>query len=95
MDVPMTPAAKYALKDAVQELTREQQNGILKIVRSCIPDQKAKGDVFEFELDNLSVRKCRELEKFVEHCKKENLKKAKRKEADKKRREKKNELKKP
>ncbi len=34
----------------------------------------------------LPVRKCRELEKYVENCIKENAKKAKRKEADKVRR---------
>jgi hypothetical protein len=36
----------------------------------------------------LSIRKCRELEQYVEKCIKENKKKAKRKEADKLRREK-------
>jgi hypothetical protein len=36
----------------------------------------------------LPVRKCRELEKYVEACTKENKKKAKRKEADKFRRDK-------
>jgi hypothetical protein len=44
--------------------------------------------VFEFELDMLTVRKCRELEKYVDGCIKENKKKAKRKEADKVRRDK-------
>ena len=41
----------------------------------------------------LPVQKCRELEKYVESCLKENVKKAKRKEADKVRRIKKRESK--
>jgi hypothetical protein len=41
----------------------------------------------------LTVRKCRELEKYVENCIKENHKKLKRKEADKVRRDKQRESK--
>ncbi len=41
----------------------------------------------------LPIRKCRELQKYVENCIKENKKKAKRKEADKLRREKQKEIK--
>jgi hypothetical protein len=55
--------------------------------------QSGKGEVFEFELDMLPVRKCRELEKYVEDCIKENKKKAKRKETDKQRRAKQRESK--
>jgi hypothetical protein len=68
-------------------LTQSQQNGIIQIVQQCIP-QNNKGDVFEFELDQLPTRKCRELENYVKGCLKENAKKQKRKEADAKRREK-------
>lgn len=49
--------------------------------------------MFEFELDMLPVRKCRELQKYVDTCIKENKKKAKRKEADRLRREKQKEIK--
>jgi hypothetical protein len=41
----------------------------------------------------LSVKKCRELEKYVDNCIKENKKKMKRKEADKVRRDKQRESK--
>ncbi len=84
-DTPMTPQEKSFLKDSIPQLTLSQQNGILNIVRDSCP-QPAQGEVFEFELDMLPVRKCRELEKYVENCIKENAKKAKRKEADKVRR---------
>jgi len=87
MDVPMTPAEKSQLKDSIPLLTLAQQNGILEIVRDSCP-QSNKAEVFEFELDMLTVRKCRELEKYVNDCIKENKKKAKRKEADKVRRDK-------
>lgn len=92
MDVPMTPAEKNQLKDSIPMLTLAQQNGILKIVQDSCP-QSGKGEVFEFELDMLPVRKCRELEKYVEDCIKENKKKAKRKETDKQRRAKQRESK--
>lgn len=41
----------------------------------------------------LTIRKCRELEKYVDNCIKENKKKMKRKEADKVRRDKQRESK--
>ena len=86
MDTPMTSKEKSALKDSIPELTFSQQSGILQIVQdSC--NNKSQGEVYEFELDMLSVRKCRELEKYVSECIKENIKKKKRKDADKKRRE--------
>lgn len=56
----MTTAEKSELKDSIPLLTLPQQNGILKIVQDSCP-QSAKDEVFEFELDMLTVRKCREL----------------------------------
>jgi len=83
----MTLEEKSQLKNSIPMLTQSQQNGIIQIVQQCIP-QNNKGDVFEFELDQLPTRKCRELENYVKGCLKENAKKQKRKEADAKRREK-------
>ena len=92
MDTPMTPIEKSNLKDSIPQLSLNQQNGILKIVQDSCP-QSRSGEVFEFELDMLTVRKCRELEKYVEGCIKENIKKKKRKDADKLRRDKQREIK--
>ena len=86
MDTPMTSKEKQSLKDSIPELTMPQQTGILEIVQDSCP-KNTQGEVYEFELDSLPVRKCRELEKYVEQCIKENEKKRKRKEADKTRRE--------
>lgn len=88
----MTPIEKSNLKDSIPQLSLNQQNGILKIVQDSCP-QSRSGEVFEFELDMLTVRKCRELEKYVEGCIKENIKKKKRKDADKLRRDKQREIK--
>ena len=85
--MPMSLDEKSQLKNSIPMLTQQQQNGIIQIVQQCI-QQNNKGDVFEFELDQLPTRKCRELEDYVKRCLKENQKKLKRKEADAKRREK-------
>ena len=87
MNTPMNGREKQALKESIPELTHQQQSGILDIVRDACDNNGAKDDVFEFELDQLPVHKCRELQKYVERCIKENIKKDKRKQADFKRRE--------
>jgi hypothetical protein len=61
-------------------LTPEQQRGIIDIVKDSI--NQNNNEVFEFELDQLPVRKCRELDTYVKGCIKINQKKQKRKEAD-------------
>ena len=87
MEIPMSKQEKQTLKDSIPRLNMTQQTGILTIVQESLP-KTAQGEVYEFELDMLPVRKCRELEKYVNDCIKENIKKTKRKEADKIRRDK-------
>ena len=62
----MTMEEKTILKNNIGALTPEQQRGIIQIVADCI--NTAAGEVFEFELDQLPVRKCRELEQYVKKC---------------------------
>ena len=76
---------KNNLKNSISQLTTEQQRGIIDIVRECI--NQNSGEVFEFELDQLPARKCRELEQYVKRCITINNKKEKRKIADQQRRQ--------
>jgi hypothetical protein len=88
MDTPMNHQEEAALRDNIGKLTPDQANKIVQMVQDCLP-KKPNSEVFEFELKMLPVRKCRELEKFVETCIKENQKREARREADRLRREKK------
>lgn len=72
----MTKEEKQALVDKVLKLNRAQKHEIVKIVTENNP-QKGDNQTFEIDLNNLSVKKCRELEFFVETCLKENAKKPK------------------
>jgi hypothetical protein len=47
-------------------LTEEQQRGIINLVQDCLSTNG--GEVFEFELDQLPPKKCRELENYVKKC---------------------------
>lgn len=76
----MTLDEKNFLKDSIGLLNVDQQRGIIDIVSDSV-DQK-EGQVFEFELDQLSLKKCRELEVYVKNCLSKNQKKEKRKQAD-------------
>jgi hypothetical protein len=71
---------KTQLKNSIGMLTPEQQRGIISIVSECI--NQNNNEVFEFELDQLPTRKCRELEVYVKKCISLNIKKEKRKQAD-------------
>jgi len=75
---------KNTLKNNIGALTPDQQRGIINIVSDCI--NQRGGEVFEFELDQLPPRKCRELETYVKKCIAINQKKEKRKIADQARR---------
>eukprot|EP00347_Sterkiella_histriomuscorum_P022025 403331949 len=79
-DKPMTPQEKSILKDFIGQLTPEQQRGIIEIVADIVGQNNS--DIFEFELDSLPNRKCRELDVYVRKCMSLNQKKQKRKEAD-------------
>jgi len=81
----MTQDEKNNLKHLIGKLTPEQQRGIIEIVSDVI--NQGGGDVFEFELDDLPPRKCRQLEMYVKLCISNNNKKEKRKIADQMRRQ--------
>jgi hypothetical protein len=81
----MSIEEKTALKQSIGQLTPEQQRGIIDLVRECI--NQNNGEVFEFELDQLPLRKCRELEFYVKKCIQNNHKKQKRKQKDAARRQ--------
>ena len=83
-DRPMNLEEKNQLKLNIGQLTPDQQRGIINIVADCI--NQNGGEVFEFELDQLPPRKCRELETYVRKCISINQKKEKRKIADQQRR---------
>jgi hypothetical protein len=76
---------KNSLKNSIGHLTEEQQRGIIGLVQDCLTANG--GEVFEFELDQLPAKKCRELENYVKKCIQVNQKKEKRKMADQARRQ--------
>jgi hypothetical protein len=84
-DKPMNIEEKNALKNNIGQLNEEQQRGIILLVQDVLSQNG--GEVFEFELDQLPPRKCRELENYVKKCISANLKKEKRKIADQLRRQ--------
>ena len=50
------------------------------MLRDCVNPNGS--EVFEFELDQLTAKKCRQLENYVKLCIQQNTKKEKRKIAD-------------
>jgi hypothetical protein len=62
----MTLDEKNHLKNSIGQLSPDQQRGIIDIVADCI--NQNGGEIFEFELDQIPPRKCRQLEKYVKQC---------------------------
>ena len=63
---PMTVEEKNQLGNNIRSLNKEQLKGIIKILSENVPNQKSK--YFEFDIDQLSTKKLRELEKYVKEC---------------------------
>ena len=63
---PMTVEEKNKLGNNIRSLNKEQLKGIIRILSENAPNQKAK--YFEFDIDQLSNKKLRELEKYVKDC---------------------------
>lgn len=61
---PMSFKEKSILKQNIQKLGSEDPMEILKILKNIVDLSKAKDSV-EFDLEKLSVRKCRELDQCV------------------------------
>ncbi|CDW80723.1 UNKNOWN [Stylonychia lemnae] len=72
-DRPLNPEEKDLLKYLIVRLTPEQQRGIIDLIKDTI--NKNADEVFEFELDQLPIRKCRELDAYVKSCNKINQEK--------------------
>jgi hypothetical protein len=62
----MTMEEKTILGENIGQLNIEQLKGIIKIIKYNISDNK--DEFFEFDIDKLSIKKCRELETYVKNC---------------------------
>ena len=69
---PMTVEEKNQLGNNIRSLNKEQLKGIIKILSENNPIPQSK--YFEFDIDKLSTKKLRELEKYVKDCMNINLK---------------------
>ena len=63
---PMTVEEKNQLGNNIRSLNKEQLKGIIKILSESNSVPKSK--YFEFDIDKLSTKKLRELEKYVKEC---------------------------
>lgn len=67
LDKPMSMAEKNTLGNAIRNLTPDQLKGIVNILSdSLVIDPQSR--YFEFDIETLSTRKLRELEKYVKQC---------------------------
>ena len=68
---PMTITEKNILGNKIRMLSQEQMKGIINILSDqCSIDNNSK--FFEFDIDTLSTKKLRDLEKYVKKCLKGN-----------------------
>ena len=63
---PMTLEEKNMLGNLIRNLNKEQLRGIIKILADNNDVMKSK--YFEFDIDKLSIKKLRELERYVKDC---------------------------
>ena len=66
-DNPMTLDEKKMLGKNIKLLNQDQLRGIVKIIQNNSQREK-KEKYLEFDIDKLSIRKCRELEFYVRAC---------------------------
>ena len=65
----MTYDEKNALGNAIRNLNKEQLKGIIKILTDKgLQCKNGNNQYFEFDIDKLSNKKLRELEKYVQNC---------------------------
>ncbi len=65
----MTYDEKNALGNAIRNLNKEQLKGIIKILTDKgLQCKNGNNQYFEFDIDKLSNKKLRELEKYVQSC---------------------------
>lgn len=71
LDKPLSNAEKNTLGNAIRNLTPDQLKGIVNILSdSLVIDPQSR--FFEFDIETLSTRKLRELERYVKQCLKNN-----------------------
>ena len=63
---PMTVDEKNQLGNDIRSLSKDQLKGIIRILKES--DSYPKTKYFEFDIDQLSNKKLRELEKYVKEC---------------------------
>lgn len=69
---PMTMTEKNILGNKIRMLSQDQMKGIINILSDhCPVDNNSK--YFEFDIETLSTKKLRDLEKYVKKCLKVNL----------------------
>ena len=67
VDKPMTISEKNVLGNNIRQLNQDQLKGIIKILNDSVSvDNTTK--YFEFDIETLSNKKLRELEKYVKNC---------------------------
>jgi hypothetical protein len=71
LDKPMSMAEKNMLGNNIRLLTPEQLKGIIKILNESLSVDQSK-KYFEFDIETLSSKKLRELDKYVKSCLKMN-----------------------
>jgi len=65
-NIPMTLEEKQNLGNLIKNLNKEQLRGIIRIVTEG--NNIVNSKYFEFDIDKLSIKKLRELEKYVKNC---------------------------
>ena len=67
LDKPMSISEKNMLGNNIRQLTPDQLKGIIKILNDSLSVDQSK-KYFEFDIETLSNKKLRELEKYVKTC---------------------------
>lgn len=66
-DRPMTLQEKKALGQSIRALQPQHLRGLLNIIKDSLP-ANIQGTELEFDIDTLSPKVCRDLEKYVKQC---------------------------
>ena len=67
VDRPMTLQEKKTLGQNIRSLQPHHLRGLLAIIKDSLPAD-IQGTELEFDIDTLTPKVCRELEKYVKHC---------------------------
>lgn len=67
VDRPMTLQEKKALGQNIRALQPQHLRGLISIIKDSLP-KDIQGTELEFDIDTLSPKVCRELERYVRNC---------------------------